>query len=166
MLLGDGKRSDVLCCRMTHYKQPRTSRACYTTFDVLVQPRDPQSRRRIVDCKWVLQQEQQLLLHGCQEPGKEDDDKLIRDLKLVSTICCDLPMFDLCYGGSPYGQYYACTVDMMHAFEHGVLVYILKAFVDPISGPRKKELDKIVHLIFTIVAPRKIRTHAPISRKE
>ena len=74
MFMGDGKSSDVLCCRMTHYKQPRTSRACYTTFDNLVQLRNPNNGRRrnpIVDCEWVLQEQQKKLLVGCQLPGKE-----------------------------------------------------------------------------------------------
>jgi hypothetical protein len=37
---------------------------------------------------------------------------------------------------------------MMHAFEHGVVVYVLKAFVDEISGPKCKEMDRLAREMF------------------
>jgi hypothetical protein len=102
----------------------------------------------IVDCHWVLQEEQSLLLVGCKEIGKEEDESLYKRLQAVSTVWFNSPMFRLCYGGSQYGQYSACTVDMMHAFEHGVLVYVLKAFVEPISGPKCKLINRLVRVMF------------------
>ena len=87
-------------------------------------------------------------LLGGQDQGREADVTLMDRLDAVSTVRCDSPMFSLCYGGSPYGQYYACTVNMMHAFEHGVVVYVLKAFVEPISGPRCKLIDRLVRYMF------------------
>jgi hypothetical protein len=89
LFMGDGKSSDVLCCRMTHYKQPRTSRACYTAFHDLVKLRTSTS----VNCHWVLQEEQSLPLVGCEDVGKEDDDSLYKNLQAVSTVRCDSPMF-------------------------------------------------------------------------
>ena len=64
MFMGDGKSSDVLCCRKTHYMQPRTSRACYTAFHDLVKLRDINRRNVSVDCEWVMQSEQRELLVG------------------------------------------------------------------------------------------------------
>ena len=148
MFMGDGKSSDVLCCRRSHYKQARTSRACYTPFNDLVKLRDLDSRKIIVDCDWVYQNEQRILLVGCQADGKEKDSELLDRLNAVSTVRCDSAMFRLCYGGSPYGQFCTCTVDMMHAFEHGVVVYVLKAFVDEISGPKCKEMDRLAREMF------------------
>jgi hypothetical protein len=98
-----------------------------------------------VDCKWVLQEQQRKLLVGCQDIGKENDLELQNRLHLVSTVIVDSPLFNLCYGGSPFGQYFACTVDMMHAYEHGVIVYVLK---EPISGPKKKQIDILSRLMF------------------
>ena len=149
MFMGDGKSSDTLCCRVPNYKQARTARACYTSYDQLGTPRDENAPRNIVDCKWVKQIQQRKLLVGCQAIGKEHDQQLLKELALVSTVRVDSPMFNLCYGDSPYGQYFACTVDMMHAFEHGVVVYVLKTFVEPISGPKKKEIDKLSRLMFS-----------------
>jgi hypothetical protein len=148
LYMGDGKSSDMLCCRVPNYKQARTSRACYVSFENLGTPRDPDSHHDSVDCHWVLQKEQRKLLVGCQEEGKEEDSKLRSQLAKVSTIRCDSPLFRLCYGGSPFGQYMACSVDMMHAFEHGVVVYVLKSFVSAITGPKKKKIDTLVRYMF------------------
>jgi hypothetical protein len=148
MFMGDGKSSDMLCCRIPNYRQARTSRACYTQFNKLGTPRGENAPRRVVDCNWALQIQQSKLLVGCQAAGKEYDDKLTAALAKVSTVRVDSPLFRLCYGKSPYGQYFACTVDMMHAYEHGVVVYVLKAFVEPISGPKKNLIDTLVRQMF------------------
>jgi hypothetical protein len=88
------------------------------------------------------------LLIGCKALGMADDNTLYSRLKAVSTVLCDSLMFRLNYGGSPFEQYYACTVDMMHAFEHGVLVYVLKAFVELISKPKCQKIDRLVCVMF------------------
>jgi hypothetical protein len=113
-----------------------------------VKLRDLDSRKITVDCDWVYQNEQRLLLVGCQAEGKEKDTDLLAQLNAVSTVRCDSAMFRLCYGGSPYGQFCTCTVDMMHAFEHGVVVYVLKAFVSEISTPKRKQLDRLAREMF------------------
>ena len=38
---------------------------------------------------------------------------------------------------------------MMHTFQHGVVVYILKAFVDDIPGPKCKSIDILAREMFT-----------------
>ena len=122
IFMGDGKSGNTLCCQTTHYKQARTCRGCYTPFLELSTPREN------MNCQWVLQAEQRDLTKGCQEPGKENDEKLRASLKRVSTIRCDSLMFDLNYGSHPWGQFFACTVDLMHAFEVGFVVHVIKAF--------------------------------------
>ena len=57
--MGDGKSSDMLCCRIAHYEQPRMSRACYCTFDECDDPYH--------QCVWVTQAEQHELLKDCEE---------------------------------------------------------------------------------------------------
>ena len=150
MFMGDGKSSDTLCCRVPNYKQLRTSRACYVAFDQLGLPRHKNAPPNIVDCKWVLHQQQRKLLVGCQEIGRENDAELHKALALVSTVRVDSPLFNLCYGGSLYGQYFACTINMMQAYEHGVVVYVFKAFVEPISGPRKKDSETLARAMFAL----------------
>jgi hypothetical protein len=142
IFMGDGKSGDTLCCRTPHYKQARTCRGCYTPFLELSIPREN------THCQWVFQAEQRNLTKNCQEPGKENDEKLRARLKRISTIHCDSIMFDLNYGSHPGGQFFACTVDLMHAFEAGVVVHVIKAFVAGLSTRTKGQVDDLVDKIF------------------
>ena len=140
-IIGDTKSQDMLCCRVAHYSQPRTCYACYTPFLKL-------SCFNHV-CKFVTQKEQFTLLKDCMLPGKELDPNLMAKLKATSTIrCFSKGMFSLDYGGTVQGQFAACTLDLMHAFESGVCRDVCKAFVDPIPDRYKEQLDKFVDNIF------------------
>ena len=142
LFLGDSLSTDKLCCRVPSYALPRTCRACYTPFLELSQPRDSPN------CNWVLQEDQAALLVGCEESGREKDQELHAKLKAVSTIRCHSSLFGLNYGDSPFGQYYACTTDLMHAFELGVVRYVLSAFLSQIPLRRKRQIDDLVDVIF------------------
>jgi hypothetical protein len=83
-------------------------------------------------------------------PGKEKDTVLSEKLKAVSTIrCFSKAMFSLDYGGTIGGQFSACTLDLMHAFESGVCRDVCKAFIDPIPNRYKAQLDQFVDRIFS-----------------
>jgi hypothetical protein len=84
-----------------------------------------------------LQIQQSKLLVGCQAAGKEYNDKLTAALAKVATVRVDSPLFRLCYGKSLYGQYFACTVDMMHAYEHGVVFMYLRRLLSQLPAQRK-----------------------------
>ena len=142
IIMGDGKSGDTLCCRTPHYRQARTCRGCYTPFLQLSLPREP------INCNWVLQMDQRILTNDCEDPGKEDDVILRENLKAVSTIRCDSIMFDLNYGRHQWGQFFACTVDLMHAFESGVVVHVIKAFVSGMSTKTQGKVDDMVDHMF------------------
>jgi hypothetical protein len=78
IIVGDAKSGDLWTCRIQHHKQNRMSRACYT-------PVEKCSDHRVI-CRWVKQSEQEKLLRGCMEPGKEKDATLREKLKLHSTM--------------------------------------------------------------------------------
>ena len=141
VIYGDGKSGDTLCTRTPHYQQPRTCRGCYTPFLELSVPRPN-------PCEWVLQEEQRELLHGCEEPGKENDADLRAALKSVSTIRCDSILFNLNYGSNPFGQYSACTVDLMHAFEAGLVKHILTVVIGDMSTLRQGQADDFFDILF------------------
>ena len=141
-IMGDTKSQDSLCCRVAHYKQPRTCYACYVPFDEL--------SSNVHKCSFVTQAEQRTLLTGCMEDGQEINEVLTADLKAVSTIrCFSEAMFGLDYGGTIEGQFGACTLDMMHAFKSGVLKDVAKCFVDPMPPRQKEKLDKYVVQLFS-----------------
>jgi hypothetical protein len=57
-------------------------------------------------------------------------------------------MLDLNYGRNPWGQFFACTVDSMHAFKAGVVVHVIKTFVAGMSTRTKGVVDDLVDKIF------------------
>ena len=142
-IIGDTKSQDMLCCRVANYnKQARTCYACYTPFTNLCSP--------TYLCKYVKQKDQGKLLRDCMAPGKENDKSFAEKLRSVSTIrCYSKSMFTLDYGGTSRGQFGACALDLMHAFESGVCRDVCKAFIDPIAPRFKEQLDKFVDTIFS-----------------
>jgi hypothetical protein len=123
IIVGDAKSGDLWTCRILHHKQNRMSRACYT-------PVEKCSDHRVI-CRWVKQSEQEKLLRGCMELGKEKDATLREKLKLHSTIRCYSCLFRMDFGANPHGQFRACTIDMMHLFENGWVSYVCQAFIRP-----------------------------------
>ena len=141
-IMGDTKSQDSLCCRVAHYKQPRTCYACYVPFEEL--------SSAVHKCSFVTQAEQRTLLTGCMEDGQETNEILLANLKKVSTIrCFSEAMFGLDYGGTIDGQFGACTLDMMHAFKSGVLKDVAKCFIDPMPPRQKENLDKFVDQLYS-----------------
>jgi len=102
-------------------------------------------------CRLVLQKEMEFLVKGCEDEqnfvdkdGKFDTSKmksLLVSLDQVSQIKCDSIMFELNYGGSPYGQFLAATIDIMHALEHGVIPIICKCY----NGLLDEDLRRFVN---------------------
>ena len=141
--IGDTKSQDSLTCRVAHYKQIRTSYSCYCSFEDLCSTTQM--------CALVTQEEQHTLLQGCMEELNEADEQaLFEALHDVSTQrCFSKAMFGLDYGGTKYGQFQACCLDPMHAYESGVLKMVCKGFVDPMFPACKERLDTFVDKIMS-----------------
>lgn len=140
-IIGDTKSQDNLCCRVANYQeQPRTCYACYTSFEDL--------SSETSKCRYVTQKEQWDLLDGCMEPGRECDATLALQLKETSTIrCFSNAMFKLNFGGSVFGQFGACALDMMHCFRSGVMRYIALAFISPMLPKQREQVDTMISSI-------------------
>jgi hypothetical protein len=134
VFVADGKCADTLTNRISHYNQPRMSRACYTSFE---QSNDPSHK-----CKWVLQKDQKKLQLQLLEEGASTNEELINELRQTSTYRCWSNMFLLDYGRNDNGQFLACTVDPMHLFEGGWVAMVCKAFVDRLSGHATSRLNQ------------------------
>jgi hypothetical protein len=140
IIVGDAKSGDLWTCSILHHKQNRMSRACYTSVEKC-------SDHRVI-CQWVKQSEQEKLLRGCMEPGKEKDTTLREKLKLHSTVQCYLCLFCMDFGANPHGQFRACTIDMMHLFENGWVSYVCQAFICPMRTLNRTMLDLLVEKQF------------------
>ena len=54
---------------------------------------------------------------------------------------------DVWLGSNTYGLLESLPHDMMHAFLHGVLMYVIEVIISPMNPSEKYELDKIVYQI-------------------
>jgi hypothetical protein len=140
IIVGFAKSGYLWTCRVLHHRQNRMSRACYT-------PSDKCSDHRVV-CRWVKKSEQEKLLRGCMDPGKEKDLALRDKLKMNSTVRCYSCLFRMDFGANPHGQFRACTIDMMHLFENGWVSYVCQAFIRPMRTLNRTMLDLFVEKVF------------------
>jgi hypothetical protein len=140
IIVGDAKSGDLWTCRILHHRQNRMSCACYT-------PSDKCSDQRVI-CRWVKQSEQEKLLQGCMDPGKEKDLVLREKLKMNSTIRCYSCLFRMDFGANPHRQFRACTYDMMHLFENGWVSYVYQVFIHPMRTLNCTMLDLFVEKVF------------------
>ena len=131
LIIGDTKSQDMICCRVAHYKQTRTCYACYTPFENL--------SCHLNKCQLVHQNEQHLLLEGCMEDGMEADDHILAGLRKDSTFHLPCSIWTMVV--IPLGQFGACTLDLMHAFEAGTCRDVSKCFIDPMPPRQKEKLD-------------------------
>lgn len=134
LVVGDAKSNDTWCCRISHYNQPRMSRACYTPFEECNNP--------WVECEWVTRKEQESLQRKLLHPGSEADADLLKELRDVSTYRCWSSLFQVDFGSNPYGQFRACSVDPMHMFEGGWIAMVCRAFANILSGRATQQLNR------------------------
>jgi hypothetical protein len=134
IFVGDSKSSDNLCCRISHYNQPRMSRACYTSFK--------ECANTNIRCHWVYREDQQKLQKQLLDDDAEENEDLLQEIRDVSTYRCWSSMFQLDFGANPHGQFLACTVDPMHMFEGGWVAMVCKAFVASLSSGLRNQLNK------------------------
>ena len=169
MVLGDGKSNDMLCARVAHYAQTRTIRGCYCILRSLSDHTrkpfwNPDGTYNPGDfCRLVLQEDQRLLLDACEEITQDQKEKMKRlreALKKVSTIRVDSIMMQLDYGGHPWAQFLACTMDLMHALELGFIKDVVFAFDDPLTDADRKVIN-MIHAAMCLQHRSSMRTTYP-----
>ena len=167
-VINDGKSADMLCTRKGSYNRKcgRISRACNAPAE--------SCSRYLYKCKYLLQgdidEKQELALGRCVEESdllqkeimnlleaqrhtflkKRHDQQLAAQkwLNEMSTHAVRNAFRNVNFGGDVRGIYGATPVDLMHAFNEGVLKYCMEAIFDLIPPKMKANLDNIVDVVF------------------
>jgi hypothetical protein len=155
-VVNDAKSADMLCGRYGSYSHGCICRSCLVSFE---ESSNTNHRLRF-RTKNVIQE----LQHRALGPIPEDDDdqqhpsSAVREeaakLRLKEMSCHLLRnAFDnVCFGGDPRGIYGATPIDLMHAFNEGVLKYCMESFFLKVTPSRKKEID---HLVDEVMCPQR-----------
>jgi hypothetical protein len=61
----------------------------------------------------------------------------------------DNAFFRVNLGNNPRGIFGATPTDPMHAFEEGLIPYLLETLIDPVPDSAKRKLDAIVQSLFS-----------------
>jgi hypothetical protein len=95
IIMGDAKSNDTLTCCIPHYKQPRMSRACYTSFADCCK-HDHQS---------VEKEDQEELSEQSSDRDSAKDKDFLAELKSILTIWYESSLFKMDFGNNIYGQF-------------------------------------------------------------
>jgi len=157
-MMGDGLSSDKMCGRYLGYTNVnRLSRVCNISFSNSDNPE--------CDCKRIsmhlLQRKSNkaLKLFGLKEFSTSDVVPPLNTVKkLQRNVKAELSQFShhmhnsafrkVWFGSNPNGITSATPTDLMHAYCHGVLVYVIKILIAPLNNQEKCELDMITTAMF------------------
>jgi len=158
-IIGDSQSQDKMCGRYLAYANvPRICRAC----DVTPEECDDPNHK----CKFISMSDiHQLCLAGMQLYNPEEygigidlgrfTEKEIKDtkleahenLRLLSQHMHINAFHDVWLGSNTYGLLESLPHDMMHAFLHGVMMYVIEVILSPMNPSEKYDLDKLVDKI-------------------
>jgi hypothetical protein len=97
IIMNDTKSNDTLTCRIPHFKHPRMSWACYTSF--------ADCCKHDHQCTLVEKEDQEELSERSSNPDSAKDNEFLAKLKSVSTIRCESSLFKMDFGSNIYGQF-------------------------------------------------------------
>jgi len=142
VLLGDGKSGDMLALRYGGKNCLRVPRHCLTHFKDL----DNMTR----GCQIIFMSDTCRLVEKLRDPATlEDQKKQIREeLHSLSTHVAKSAFSDACFGSNKGGAITALAVDMMHAFEAGVIKYLNKVFVATLTPTLCSRVDELMEKLF------------------
>jgi hypothetical protein len=69
--------------------------------------------------------------------------------QVLGSHVVDNAFFRVSFGNNPRGIFGATPTDPMHAFEEGLVPYLLEVIIDPLSDSQKKRLDAMVESLFS-----------------
>jgi len=155
-VIGDSQSQDKMCGRYLAYANvPRMCHACD------VSPEDSDNPNHV--CKFISMDDvndlclMALKLYKPEEYGvgnelEEFDEDEIKEAKIEAhenlrmlSQHMHLNAFkDIWLGSNTYGLLESLPHDMMHAFLHGVLMYVIEVIMSPLTPTEKYKLDGIV----------------------
>lgn len=148
-IVGDGKSSDQIARLYggaggfkSKDSAKRISRFCDCPFRAADDPYH--------SCKLYREEQLEQLCNVALNETLDSETRKVAGLKLnhVSTHVCHNAFKDVDFGENPWGVLFACTTDMMHMFELGLLVYILVIFVNSMTNAVKADMDRIIDSMF------------------
>jgi len=160
-VIGDGLSGDQLCGRYKNYlpRVARLSRACDVSFEY---SDDPKWR-----CNFLKMDDlQKLAIHGLELNGfipnddvemmaihvkQAENNKVLDHLQKKSHHMHDNTFKGIWFGDNSYGILGALPTNLMHAFLHGIVPYVVKTIVSPLTPLEKTTLDLLVDSILVPV---------------
>jgi len=152
-VMGDGLSSDKMCGRFLGYsKVNRLSRVCNVSFE---DSDNPDFCCKQISMHWLQRKSNKALkLFGLKEFLDTDtiphpnmfktlQQRSKRELSELSYHMHNSAFRNLWFGQNLNGITSATPTDLMHAYCHGVLVYIIKILFAPLSNQEKSELDAL-----------------------
>ena len=157
-VVGDGHSSDKMCGHFLGYSQVhQLSRVCNVSF---ANSDNPHYNCEQISMYYLQQKSNKALkLFGLKEfqvndaiPPENTIKKLQQSVKSeLSHLSHHMHNSAFCkiwFGSNPNGITSATPTDLMHAYCHGVLVYIIKIILAPLNNEERKELDMIAVKMF------------------
>jgi len=155
--MGDGLSSDKMCGRFLGYSNVnRLSRVCNVSF---AESDDPECNCERMSMNWLQRKSNKALkLFGLKAflvtdiiPHASSLKKLQRNVKeelsQLSHHMHNSAFRNVWFGRNLNGINSATPTDLMHAYCHGVLVYVIKILLAPLNNQEKSQLDSIsVHM--------------------
>ena len=151
MILNDNKSGDTLACRYSSYNKGTggISRRCYTSYEKCDDP--------LHVCEWRDSNLANIYVRMLSKPASAEGppsalerERMLKFLKTNSTyrVKNALHEAEVWFGDNKRGVPGATPGDFMHIFDSGVIKYILKCALDPVSTTQKAALDKLVDDLF------------------
>ena len=141
-VIGDGKSSDMLCCRRATKSKCRVSRYCVTPAHKLDDPTHV--------CEGITMEHLKNLVVTANDESTTaaERKKACSQLFDLSTHNVYNAFFDIDFGSNPFGIITAATPDLMHMFELGILKYILRIFIDTMPPRIRAQVDEHMDKMF------------------
>jgi len=79
-----------------------------------------------------------------EEEDANDIDIILSELQQMSTHMHESAFQNIWFGDNPHGIYGAVPTDLMHAFLHGIVPYVIKTLLSPFTNKEKHFLDDLV----------------------
>jgi len=149
-VMGDGLSSDKMCGRFLGYSQVhRLSRVCDVSFE---NSDNPQHNCERISMYYLQRKSNKALkLFGLKEfqvndaiPAENTVKKLQQSVKsklsLLSHHMHNSAFRKVWFGSNPNGITSAMPTDLMHAYCHRVLVYVIKIILAPLNNEEKRNL--------------------------
>jgi hypothetical protein len=139
---GDAKSQDMLCGRYGTHNTGRMCRACDVSFK--------DSDKIDYKCKWFkhdhFNQQYNILYNECSTDKEKDT--AYKYLRRYSQHICYNAFNDIDFAGFERGIFGCTPHDMMHCFQHGVLKYVTRIFINSFTSKEKALIDQFIEYIY------------------